>query len=104
MSAAFDCQTCGACCAYFRVSFYWGEADDAPGGTVPVGLTQKLDPYQRCMQGTSSRTPRCVALSGEIGQQVGCSIYPVRSSTCHALQAGDAQCLRAREKHGLPTA
>ncbi len=56
------------------------------------------------MAGTSTRAPRCVALSGEIGQQVGCTIYPVRSSTCRALQAGDAQCLRARETHGLPTA
>ena len=55
------------------------------------------------MQGTWSNSPRCVALSGEIGQQVACTIYPLRSSTCHALQAGDAQCLRAREKHGLPT-
>ena len=22
------CVTCGACCAHFRVSFYWAEADD----------------------------------------------------------------------------
>ncbi|EEX7666747.1 YkgJ family cysteine cluster protein, partial [Escherichia coli] len=21
------CMTCGACCAFFRVSFYWAEAD-----------------------------------------------------------------------------
>ncbi|EEC8989014.1 TPA: YkgJ family cysteine cluster protein [Escherichia coli] len=23
------CMTCGAYCAFFRVSFYWVEADDA---------------------------------------------------------------------------
>ncbi|HBP8873638.1 TPA: YkgJ family cysteine cluster protein, partial [Escherichia coli] len=23
------CMRCGACCAFFRVSFYWAEADDA---------------------------------------------------------------------------
>jgi hypothetical protein len=28
------CVSCGACCAHFRVSFYWAEADDAPGGIV----------------------------------------------------------------------
>ncbi|OZZ73507.1 zinc/iron-chelating domain-containing protein, partial [Klebsiella pneumoniae] len=26
MSEINPCMTCGACCAYFRVSFYWAEA------------------------------------------------------------------------------
>ncbi|MBR7358785.1 YkgJ family cysteine cluster protein, partial [Klebsiella pneumoniae] len=26
MSDINPCMTCGACCAYFRVSFYWAEA------------------------------------------------------------------------------
>ncbi|MEG6657786.1 YkgJ family cysteine cluster protein, partial [Pseudomonas aeruginosa] len=25
MSTDNPCLTCGACCAHFRVSFYWGE-------------------------------------------------------------------------------
>jgi Fe-S-cluster containining protein len=101
MSASFDCQQCGACCATYRVSFYWAEADDAPGGTVPVALTQPISPHMRCMQGTYAKQPRCVALQGEIGQHVACGIYEQRSSTCHALQAGDAQCLKARLAHGI---
>ncbi|RBD00840.1 YkgJ family cysteine cluster protein, partial [Xanthomonas oryzae pv. oryzae] len=28
---AHPCLTCGACCAYFRVSFHWSEADPALG-------------------------------------------------------------------------
>ncbi|MLR39642.1 YkgJ family cysteine cluster protein, partial [Salmonella enterica subsp. enterica] len=27
MSVLNPCMTCGACCAYFRVSFYWAEGD-----------------------------------------------------------------------------
>ncbi|WP_142908916.1 CxxCxxCC domain-containing protein, partial [Klebsiella pneumoniae] len=27
MSNLNPCMTCGACCAFFRVSFYWAEAD-----------------------------------------------------------------------------
>jgi Fe-S-cluster containining protein len=100
-AAEFDCQSCGACCATYRVSFYWGEADDAPGGTVPVALTRPLSPHTRCMQGTEHLPVRCVALQGEIGKQVGCGIYAQRSSTCHALQAGSDQCLRARRQHGI---
>ncbi len=41
MSEINPCMTCGACCAYFRVSFYWAEADDA-GGLVPSALTEPL--------------------------------------------------------------
>ena len=36
------CLTCGACCAYFRVSFHWSEADPALGGRVPFELTAPL--------------------------------------------------------------
>ena len=100
---AFDCQRCGACCAYFRVSFYWGEADDAPGGTVPVALTRPVNAHLRCMAGTEKRPARCVALAGEIGHDVACTIYAQRSSSCQELQPGDDKCLRARAAHGLET-
>jgi len=33
------CLSCGACCAAFRVSFYWREADGGEsGGAVPPAL------------------------------------------------------------------
>jgi len=73
------CQTCGACCANFRVSFYWGEADDAPGGIVPAQLTEKISPQLRCMKGTASKPVRCVALEGEVGKRVSCSILSAAS-------------------------
>ncbi|WP_290871091.1 YkgJ family cysteine cluster protein [Aquabacterium sp.] len=96
-----DCQRCGACCAQFRVSFYWAEADDAPGGTVPVGLTETVSPHTRCMQGTWSSQPRCTALEGDVGRHVGCRIYDLRPTPCRQVTAGDAQCLKARAAHGL---
>lgn len=102
--AGFDCQSCGACCASFRVSFYWGEADDAPGGTVPAALTVKVNEQMRCMQGTQSHPVRCVALQGEVGSSVGCGIYAQRASTCRELLPGDSQCLRARQRHGVGAA
>ncbi|MCP9758775.1 YkgJ family cysteine cluster protein [Aquitalea sp. S1-19] len=95
-----QCQSCGACCASFRVSFYWAEASDG-GGTVPAELTEELDPWRRCMRGTWSDLPLCAALQGEVGTQVSCAIYPERPSTCHDVREGDAQCLRARERWGL---
>lgn len=108
------CLTCGACCAHFRVSFYWAEADDAPGGTVPLALTEDLGPLRRCMKGTSGRQPRCAALTGEIGRAVACAIYEQRPSPCrgfavewadgvlHYEETDLARCTRARAAWGLP--
>ena len=42
-----------------------------------------LTPKLMRMKGTDEVAPRCIALTGEIGQQVGCSIYADRPSPCH---------------------
>lgn len=95
------CQSCGACCAHFRVSFYWAEAEALD---LPEALTETINPWMSCMKGTGQRAGgvRCVALAGEIGREVGCTIYPQRPSPCHELQPGEERCLRARAAHGLP--
>lgn len=101
------CLDCGACCATFRVSFYWGECDEAPGGVVPTGLTEQLTPHRACMRGTSASMPRCVALAGEVGVGVHCTIYENRPSPCREFDAYDAsgepepRCQSARAKWGL---
>ena len=101
------CMTCGACCAFFRVSFYWAEADDA-GGTIPVTMTEQISPYHRRMQGTNQKNPRCVALFGEPGVNACCSIYENRSSTCREFPMSgengviNEACNRARAKYRLP--
>lgn len=87
MSDANPCLDCGACCAHFRVSFYWGEGDDAPGGCVPVGFTEPLNLHLRYMKGTGVAPRRCVALVGEPGRQVACSIYASRPTPCRDFPA-----------------
>lgn len=87
MSEPNPCLDCGACCAHFRVSFYWAEGDDAPGGWVPVALTEALNLHLRCMKDTAVEPRRCVALAGEVGRQVSCSIYVNRSSPCREFPA-----------------
>ncbi|KAF0811613.1 hypothetical protein IGB42_03902 [Andreprevotia sp. IGB-42] len=96
------CQSCGACCASYRVSFYWGETDAAPGGTVPAHLTIPVTPHHVAMRGTEHKPVHCVALQGTVGVAVGCSIYAARSSTCREFDAGDERCNDARWRHGLP--
>ncbi|KID05308.1 ferredoxin [Hafnia alvei] len=100
------CISCGACCGYFRVSFYWAEADDA-GDLVPASLTEQVNPYMRCMQGTNTKKPRCVNLRGEIGQKVMCSLYENRPSPCREFSQSwefgepNEACDRARAAYGL---
>ncbi|MBB4841974.1 Fe-S-cluster containining protein [Paucibacter oligotrophus] len=91
------CQQCGACCAFFRVSFYWAEAAD-----LPPELVEKISPHLSCMSGSNQARPRCRALSGEVGGPVSCGVYAQRPSTCRDVQAGDEQCAKARAGHGLP--
>lgn len=104
---ASPCLSCGACCSFFRVSFYWGEAESA-GGYVPDQLTHKINDVFSCMKGTERAPQRCVALLGEVGSQVRCSIYNNRSSACREFEchsetlAGNPDCNRARVSHGLP--
>lgn len=107
MSDLNPCMSCGACCAYFRVSFYWAEADDA-GGPVPAALTEPVTPFLRCMSGTNQRHIRCAALQGTPGESTCCTIYAQRPSPCREFvmsgengEVNDA-CNRARAYYGLP--
>ncbi len=101
------CLSCGACCAAYRVSFHWSEAEAELGGQVPVALTEVLDAHQRCMRGTWAKQPRCVALGGTIGESVACTIYEHRPSVCRELSMAwehgepSPQCDKARIAHGL---
>jgi hypothetical protein len=101
------CQSCGACCASFRVTFHRSELD-GEGGLVPENLADAETASLCRMRGTDYSPPRCVALMGQIGQSVACGIYRERPSPCREfgerMEMGvfDDACLRARARHGLP--
>ncbi|HOK94865.1 MAG TPA: YkgJ family cysteine cluster protein [Anaerohalosphaeraceae bacterium] len=101
------CLSCGACCAYYRCSFYWAEADSVPGGTVPAALTEKLNDFRLAMRGMSGPNPRCIALLGEVGKSVRCSIYDLRPSVCREFPVAwengqpNPRCDKARMAWGL---
>ena len=100
------CETCGACCAFFAVSFPECEITDHTG-LVPSDLTLSEKISERIMRGTQTSHPRCIALEGRIGSRVKCSIYASRPSTCRnfirSWEAGTGNdlCDRARQIYGL---
>ncbi|CAK9891209.1 YkgJ family cysteine cluster protein [Pseudomonas wadenswilerensis] len=107
MSEHNPCLNCGACCGYFRVSFFWGECTSA-GGVVPDDLVVQISPSRVAMIGTDSKPCRCIGLEGEIGKGVSCTLYEQRSTPCREFDAawvnGEANpsCDAARAAYGLP--
>ena len=99
------CQSCGACCVSFRVDFHPAELAGgayAWGEGVPLEMTVPVTASIVRMRGTDGPEPRCVALSGEVGQCVGCGIYDVRPSPCREFDIEHAACKKARQRVGLP--
>lgn len=82
------CLECGACCSYYRVSFYCGELAGENGGWVPLEFVSQLSPLRACMKGTEMGHNRCIALKGELGRPgVACSIYEHRPSPCREFES-----------------
>jgi Fe-S-cluster containining protein len=75
---------------------------------TPAELTLRLTPHHAAMRGTEHAPRRCVALDGEIGKRVRCTIHPLRPSPCREFAASwsggvhHERCDRARAAHGLP--
>ena len=102
------CLSCGACCAAFRVDFHRADLAACGQPGVPPEMALPVTVTLRRMRGTDDSPPRCVALVGEIGERVSCSIYDRRPGPCRdfapyaPLGVGDDACDRARRRHGLP--
>lgn len=99
------CQSCGACCASLRVDFHPAEL---AGGAyawadgVPLAMTLPVTAKIVRLRGTDDAPPRCVALAGEVGVAVRCTIYDARPSPCREFDVEHAACARARRQCGLP--
>lgn len=112
MSAALDCQTCGACCCNSDEN----HAEDYPW-YVPVDdpkspLLRRPDLVRRYIVADPDGDPhlrldpggRCAALVGKLGAQVRCAVYAHRPRACRRLTPGDDACLRARLERGIDPA
>ena len=103
MNILSPCLDCGACCARFRISYYWDEK-------VPEGFFHETTPMFRSLKSEKDLEgrPRCNALQGIIGTEVSCGIYENRPSPCrdfkHSYEDGgpsEPRCDEARLKFGM---
>lgn len=89
----FDCLKCGACCAQptGESSYVFVRDHEKPAFDEDLlegdELRTKIDERGRTV---------CIALDGEIGECVSCSVYSYRPSSCRTFAAGSPGCLLAR--------
>ena len=97
-----DCLKCGACCQSLMCvgvrptdnvgpELYWDVTTEAGDGEIVV------DRYLR----RNGETLACGALSGTIGERVGCTIYETRPVMCHHFDAGSDRCHAIRRAFGI---
>lgn len=98
-----DCVTCGACCAFLScvavkptdstpADFVWEITNETrDGGAITV---------DRFMRRTGDEFA-CVALDGQLGEQVGCRIYPERPQVCREFEAGSDKCRALRRAYQI---
>ena len=96
-----DCVTCGACCVY--------------GLVIPINRRDP-EPLQRYVEVTLDEAPdivierafersesdgRCVNMAGEVGIEIGCTVYPDRPQICRDFDAGSDRCFGYRRMYGI---
>ena len=79
-------MTCGACCAFFRVSFYWAEGDDA-NGTVPASLTEQYPLFTDAWVALTRKTPDVLPLQEHLAK-----MHSVRYMKIAPLHAETSPC------------
>ena len=95
------CLDCGVCCMTYRIAFHWSEVNDKIG--VPSHLVEPFRRHEVIMIGTQGPDIRCTALkTDDVTGHLKCSIHGRHPSVCRSVDVGSDQCMRAREKHGLP--
>lgn len=87
----FDCQSCGACCS-FKWSWPVLKRDRSDAVNIPKEMQREDFPLLKTCK------DRCVALNGEVFNNVSCKIYENRPSACRSFEAGSQLCLEARAK------
>ena len=92
---AFDCRTCGACCAYSPSWPRFTLEDDATIARIPQALVNASGNGLRCTGN------RCAALEGTVKVSVSCTIYSIRPDVGRSCLPGDEACLIARSRFNL---
>lgn len=99
-----QCTACGLCCAPSTwcspKEHYWGFINMAPGDAARLKKTEQKHvthfpkkPEQQVMKlHVLNNQWACSALTGVLGQKVGCTVYNRRPQACRDWPRGGARC------------
>lgn len=110
---AYDCLTCGACCASQSPGQGYVFLTDADLGRlagielpIVASMVQDSDPPETMRAlGTKldpNGTKVCALLDGCSGGRTACSVYERRPGACLGFEVGSLFCKLARQRFGLP--
>lgn len=92
----YDCMKCGACCAYWpNIPILPGEVKDIDEKLKIYLKPSPLDPRGLSLKSVEGSN-RCIALEGQLGVSVKCSIYDIRPPVCRRFEPGSDLCKKAR--------
>lgn len=80
---SYDCQSCGACCAWGGSVWYESQ------------LPEEFDDRGYVKR---RKDGACIALVGEVFNACSCKVYTIRPEQCRGVRPGDRFCNRARNR------
>ncbi len=95
-----DCRECGACCAY-KPGWVEVSQDDLARLGDPTLVTiggYNGNPFSMKTKGVQHQ---CIALDGDVGISVNCTVYDKRPDICRAVERGSPICLFSLGFHDI---
>lgn len=96
-----DCITCGACCVYGLVIPINRREPEPLKRYVEVALDEAPDVVIERAFERAEGDGRCVNMAGEVGVEIGCTVYPDRPQICRDFDAGSDRCFGYRRMYGI---
>ncbi len=96
-----DCIPCGACCVYGLVIPINRREPEPLRKYLEITLDGADDVVIERVLERDKADGRCTNLSGRVGQEIGCKVYPDRPQICRDFDAGSDRCFGYRRMYGI---
>lgn len=96
-----ECVPCGACCVYGLVIPINRRDPEPLRRYIEVTLDEAPEVVVERAFERDERDGRCVNMAGDVGVEIGCTVYPDRPQICRDFDAGSDRCLGYRRMYGI---
>ena len=96
-----ECVTCGVCCDLYAVVPMNVPESERLGEYIEVTADAEPDVVIDRLVKRDMTSGRCSHLRGELGREIGCSVYEKRPGVCRAFEAGSDKCHEFRRMYRL---